>query len=650
MKHVFSLDDLSWRLSGYHPEEWLLGVSAETGVVAVPTVGPVPAKVPGSVQQALRDAGELPDWNLGVASRDCEWVENRHWIYETDLPDDWFKAGKTFRLRCLGLDYCGSVRFNNQEIARFRNSHKPCVVDLTPHLREKGNRLQIVFECPPRWLGQFGRTSEMRDWKPRFYYTWDWVSRIVQAGIWNSVLLEAADGCELGTVRLVTGADADSLKGWVEARGPVAAPAGCKVRLDLIDGGNTLKSETISADTYAAAGFAWRDLDTELWWPNGMGDQRLYTIRVTLLNASGAEADHIERRVGFRHIGWQDNEDAPDGATPWICVVNGRPVFLRGVNWTPIRPNFADVPLAEYEKRVLLYKGLHMNAFRVWGGAFLEKECFYDLCDEQGFLVWQEFPLSSSGIENYPPDDPLSIAELGEIARGYIERRRHHACLFIWCGGNELFHDKASTRPVDATHPVMVRFREIVEEMDPSRRFLTSTPSGPSFGASRDNFGKGVHWAVNGPWKAAGKLEDDWLPFWRDVDALAHTELGCPGPSDADLTRRYAGNCDPMPVGVENALWRRSPWWIESDQFAAEIGRKPESLEEYVAWGQERQTRALRAAAESSLGRFPKCGAFFLWMGHDCFPCTANTAIIDFEGNLKPAARALGEVFAKADP
>jgi beta-mannosidase len=76
-----------------------------------------------------------------------------------------------------------------------------------------------------------------------------------------------------------------------------------------------------------------------------------------------------------------------------------------------------------------------------------------------------------------------------------------------------------------------------------------------------------------------------------------------------------------------------------------EQGREPASLEEYVAWSQERQRRALGIAARSAKGRFPRCGGFLLWMGHDCFPCTANTSIIDFRGELKPAAREIGEIY-----
>jgi beta-mannosidase len=394
----------------------------------------------------------------------------------------------------------------------------------------------------------------------------------------------------------------------------------------------------------------WQDLDVDLWWPNGMGEQPLYTLTVELLNAGGDGEDRTVRTVGFKEVVWRPCEGAPVEADPWLCIVNGREVFLRGVNWTPIRPNFADVTTEQVRQRLETYRNLHMNVLRVWGGAYLERADFYALCDELGLLVWQEFPLSSSGVDNYAPDDPESIAAMAEIARSYIERRQHHVSLFIWCGGNELQDDKDGERgndggPLGLEHPLLKRLGEVVHELDPTRRYLPTSASGPRFYASPDEFGEGVHWDVHGPWKPEGALDERWAAYWGGDDALIRSEVGAPGPSSADLIRRYAGDCAPFPASYANPLWRRTSWWIEWPQFVAELGHEPETLEAYVAWGQQRQARALAIAARSCKERFPRCGGFILWMGHDSFPCTANTAILDFEGNPKPAAYALAEVF-----
>jgi len=326
-------------------------------------------------------------------------------------------------------------------------------------------------------------------------------------------------------------------------------------------------------------------------------------------------------------------------------MVNGKPIFLQGVNWTPIHPNFADTKPEDYKKLLSLYAQIGCNILRVWGGGYLEREYFYDLCDELGLLVWQEFPLSSSGCENYPPEDQKCVDEHEQIARSYIARRQHHVSLALWCGGNELMYPD-TWKPVEFTHPLIGCLKKVVESEDPTRRMLPASPSGPVFGADPEKFGQGLHWDVHGPWNCIGSLEENWYPMWKKDDALFRSELGSPGASPVEIIRRSQGNLDPVPISRENPLWRRgSLWWLDVDQFIAECGHEPKDLEEYVTWSQERQKLSLVAVAKACKKRFPRCGGIIIWMGHDCYPCNANTSIIDFDGNPKPAAIGLAEVF-----
>ncbi|MCE5184650.1 MAG: hypothetical protein LLF76_00800 [Planctomycetaceae bacterium] len=644
-------------LAGFNPFEWNLvksvhiekdDVTASPGAAATAEIRPIPAAVPGSVQKALLDAAFLPDWNYGLNARLCEWVENRHWIYEARIPDEWLTFGKQFRLRCLGLDYCGSIRLNFREILRFKNSHLTYTIDLTGDLQPSGNVLQVVFECPPRWLGQFGWTSKMTDWKPRFNYFWDWTSRLVQIGIWDGIYLEAGDAAELQDVNFTAGADPISLSGQLAVTGKACGPSDYTVEAELSEAGQAIQSASLSLNEFNTTGLCWDALPIKLWYPNGLGEQPLYTVRISLKDPAGHVHDVLERRIGFRHIEWHKCEDSRNDADPWLSVCNGEPFFLQGANWTPIRPNFADVSESEYRKRLELYRDLGFNIVRVWGGAFLEKECFYDLCDELGILVWQEFPVSSSGFgDSNPPTDDKSIEELTSIARSFIERRRHHASLILWSGGNELQEQGSNSLPITINDKLITRFAQIVREMDPGRRFLTSSPSGPSYCADAKDFGKQVHWDVHGPWKAGPDLEKDWRPYWQKDDALFRSETGAPGPCSVELIRKYKGDSAEFPCSVENPLWRRAAWWTEWSEFIMEKGRLPRDLDEYVAWGQARQAKALSIAVKACKDRFPRCGGIIIWMGHDSYPCPANTSIIDFEGNPKPAALAIGEIFRR---
>jgi beta-mannosidase len=249
----------------------------------------------------------------------------------------------------------------------------------------------------------------------------------------------------------------------------------------------------------------------------------------------------------------------------------------------------------------------------------------------------QEFPWCSSGIDNRPPDDPETVARALETARSFIERRAHHPSLILWCGGNELQEViDGRERPLAGTHPLVAALGPLVAAIDPDRRFLPTTPFGPEFSIKPENRGKGLHHCVHGPWKADGSFED-WAEWWRESDALFHAEAGAPGASPAEMIRRFAGE-PPLPGDASHPAWlHASSWWLQWDEWLA-TGGDPDDLDSYVNWSQEYQLRLLASAWRACRDRFPRCGGFIVWMGHDSFPCPVNTSILDFDGNPKPAA------------
>jgi beta-mannosidase len=658
MRTTHDLGDLDWTVAGWTPYFWRLARAVETGTVSGADVPAIPAPVPGSVQIALLDAGEIPDWNVGQQSRASEWVEHRHWIYQTTIPDEWVAdewvadewvaADATVRLRCLGLDYSGWILLNGEEIAEFSGTHRPHVVDLTGRLAASGNRLAIVFDLPPRWLGQFGYTSRVTEWKTRFNYTWDWQPRLVQIGIWDTISLEVVHGAELGVVRSHGDADPEAATGVLRVGGEASAGT---VDIELRDGERVIRSESIDAAAFAE-GVQWAGLPVELWWPNGQGAQPLYGLSVALRDAAGAEQDRVDRRVGFRHIEWRQCDDAPADADPWLCVVNGRPVFLQGVNCPPMLPNFADTTAEAYRTRVAQYRDLGLNTFRINGCGFLEKEVFYDACDEAGILIWQDCPLSSSGLDNVPPTDAGSIEAFAAILTSYIERRAHHPAVLLWSGGNELATvEEGISTPISLRHPLIARLAGVVAQLDPARRFLPGSPTGHRYTADPAEFGTGVHGNVHGPWRPPEADLASWRDYWDRLDAVFSAEMGAPGAAPADVIRQYLGDLEALPVSEDNPAWRRPfTMWIEDDEFRELHGRDPGSLEEYVAWSQARQAEALSYAVRVRKADFPRNGGVLIWCGHDCYPCSTNTSLIDFHGTPKPAAAALSEVWRSPQP
>jgi len=643
MRIRHDMSQLEWNLTGWTPELWRLQKTAELGLDANAEISSVPVVVPGSVQNALRSAGIIPDWNIGYNARLCEWVENRHWIYETAIPDTWLTKDMKYRLVCEGLDYSGWIVLNGKEVAVFRGSHMPHVFDLSNRLKEHGNILKIVFDMPPRWLGQFGRTSRIKEWKVRFNYMWDWTVRLVQLGIWDKLYFEVTDGNMIRELRCCAAANPGDSSGTLKVNGWVEGAAAV-ISISLEQNGQILRTEELHPADFNLSGADW-NLPVDLWWPNLHGNQPLYRLTVKALDGDRQVIDCRERTIGFKHVEWKPCQGAPPHADPWLCSVNGKDIFLQGVNWVPIRPNFADVTDDHYRRYLTQYRDLGFNLLRVWGGAMLEKEIFYRLCDELGIMVWQEFPLSSSGVDDYPPDEPQAIQDIVAVTKTYIARRHHHVSLLIWCGGNELITREGDAyRPVDASHPLVRQLQSTVTELDPIHRFLVTSPSGPTVHGNPGTFGYGLHWDIHGPWRPERGLEE-WRQYWLNDDALFRSELGACGASPVELIRKYAGDMNPLPINGDNPLWKRPiNWWLEINQFINEHNRHPVNVEEYVVWSQERQQQALCIAIKACKDRFPRCGGICVWMGHDCFPCAANTSIIDFEGNLKPAAKAIGMI------
>ena len=639
------LATLHWTLSGFHPCVWRHSWGIHVGDAATAEIRRIPARVPGSVQGALRAAGLLPDWNVGLQAQACEWVENREWVFETELPAEWIVPGQALRLVCDGLDGTCTVLFDGHDIGTVANAFMPQVLDFGPALAAgagvKTRILRLAFHVAPRWLGQIHRTSQVTAFKPRFNYHWDWTPRLVQIGVWDGLRLEAVPAAQFARLAVRGDAEPVSRLGALSVHGVVSGAAE-RVSVTLSHGGTILRHDGCTVAAFNADGLTWGALSVELWWPNGAGAQPLYEVRVALLDAAGRELAVEHRQVGFRHIAWAANPGARAGADPWLCVVNGTPLFLQGVNWTPVRPHFADVTPDETAARVRQYAALVCNVLRVWGGAVLEKADFYAECDARGLLVWQELPLSSSGIDNVPPDDPAFIAEMGAIAASYVARRGHHACLLAWSGGNELTDAKGV--PVDARHPLIGAMAAIFTELDPGRRFMASSPTGPRFYAKPEHLGDGDNWDVHGPWKLIEGTEDANAAYWARDDALFRSEVGVAGASPVDLIRAHAGDQACTPIAPDAPLWVRTHMWVEIDAYRA-AGGSADDLEGYVVWSQSRQARGLAVAARASKARFPACGGFIVWMGHDSFPVTANLSVLDFLGRPKPAALALAEVF-----
>jgi beta-mannosidase len=354
------------------------------------------AVVPGCVHRDLRRQALIPDPFFGTNELDLQWIEERDWEYTTafSVPAA-LLAEEVVELACDGLDTLATVYLNGRELARTDNMFISWRWNVKPRLRAGRNDLRIVFASAARALPKtrpehqpkefndsVGRSSVFR--KEQCQFGWDWGPRFVTAGIWRDLRLEAWSGNRLESVRVT---QTHAANGTVTlafapetARGDKSATYGVSLSLD---------GAVIAEVSGPIEALKSKIENPQLWWPNGHGAQPLYTVEVTARDGAGRVFGTWSRRIGLRTIALDRSKD--QWGESFRFVVNGRPVFAKGANWIPAHSFVAGLTRADYARDLQSAVRANMNMMRVWGGGIYESEDFYDVCDELGLLVWQDF-------------------------------------------------------------------------------------------------------------------------------------------------------------------------------------------------------------------------------------------------------------------
>jgi len=464
--------------------------------------------VPGCVHTDLLACGRLKDLFWRDQAKDAKWIEDWNWAYERTFTVN--EAPKDAQLIFDGLDTYASVYLNGVEIGRAENMFVPHTF-AAKSLRAGENALRVVFRSPIAMTNGLPERSAAFTWE-RLYtrrlqcaYSWDWVDRFVTMGIFRSVCLHWAEHCEIEDVRCETRAvDAFGALLFCHAdfshigeadfcRLTLHAPDGTKVyekRRRIVEDG---LSEMIDV------------MHPQLWWPNGYGGQPLYRLTVCAERETGEELDKRELKVGIRtarilqkpdlpgsknhekclelkqggHVSgnnsfWDRNEE--DEFSGFTLIVNGVKVFCKGANWVPCEP-FPSAETPEKIRKLLeMLRDANGNMVRIWGGGLFEQDAFYDICDELGLMVTQDFLMACG---SYPEWDDSFLAHLQQEAAHAARRLRNHACLMWWTGDNENAIDAdEDMADYHGRRSALRAIGPVLEQMDPNRPFLPSSPYG----------------------------------------------------------------------------------------------------------------------------------------------------------------------------
>lgn len=629
-----------WKLVGWVKHQWHYGKVMETNGFSAPVVTEIPATVPGSVQTDLFNNGIIEDWNIGTNFRNIEWVENREWVYTKKFT----VSGKAeqYHLYFEGLDFNGLVFVNDKQVLNFNEMMIPYRADVTDAVfLDKENELKIVFLQPPEVDGQVGYTSKTSILKSRFNYGWDWCPRLVNIGVYRDVWLELVNSAYINDFYPKTTLNENGGNIECNLNFNATKNTDLKLKLTVSKDGKILdetQSEFSAKVGENTAKITLDNLDVQKWFPRGFGKQPLYTAEIFLLDDEGNVLASEKKQVGFKKIEYVVPDDAPIGTLPYSVKINDTLIPLRGINWVPISPFYGSVRKEDYVFFIERFAKMNCNIIRVWGGAMMENPIFYDLCDAYGIMVWQDFPQSSSGIDNTPNEDPTFIENLLKISKQHILTGRSHVSLTYWCSGNELY--LPNYLPVDEEISGNVKaLGDLVRKHSPEILYLPDTPSrvvDPRFNGESE--GGWINGDAHGPWDFIG-VDRHYTHFYNEKSVL-FSEVGTPSCARVDALKKYCTK-DIWPPSYRTEFWSsRGAWWIRLDELTEIFGKfedYPDKLAAYAAASRFIQGESLKTICSAVRYFDTKKTGMIVWMGSEPFPNAQNTSLLEFDGYAKPS-------------
>lgn len=443
--------------------------------------------MPAQVQDVLLVHKKIPEEFLVGWCENVNWMADYDWVYKTSFIRPETEKGKGARLIFKGLDTVADVYLNGKLICEHDNFYLPDEADVTDILEDENDliihfhRIIDVLEekkkkMKPEWIGHVPDAKMVRkpihDFDPHNKWGAEYqgaVPYFSAIGVYRDILVEYYEKAEIQKLDVL--ADATTTKdGLIRLSAQGVSEKNAVLKYNLKDKeGNVVKSEEIPVNPIHGTWNIRKDIYVEapeLWYPIGHGEAYLYTYEVQLI-VEDEVADEKVKRIGFKNVVVK---------APFEFFINGERIRMWGGSLDPLQ-GWTHVFLRDRAERMFeLLENSHYNLLRIWGEGIPYPDEFYDMCDERGFLVWQEF------FMGYGP-----IAESQEYVEEYIKestvlvnRLKHHACLMMWCGGNEtLLGAQIERRPEFGKEVVEKVYTRVVNEHDPGRYYL---PSSPYFG------------------------------------------------------------------------------------------------------------------------------------------------------------------------
>jgi len=620
------------------------------------------AVVPGVVQLDLQQNKVIPDPFSAAFEEKLQWLSDTGWVYEKyfELDRDFF-ANRNIQLVCEGLDTYAKVYVNDSLVITADNMFKSWYANVKQFLRIGYNRIKVEFpsitkvnkvfydELPYKLPGDERVVCR----KAAYQFGWDWGPTYVTMGIWRPIYIKYWKYVDVLGVNFIQKSLTDSLARMSASfvmKSSLTDTADFKLMFDstVFFEGRELLTKGVNAIR-----IDFDMINPKRWWPNGMGAPIRYNLGYQVWFAGRKEAEG-HQKIGLRTV--ELIQEADSIGKSFYLKVNGKPVFIRGANYIPMDNFPSRVTDSMYTALIKDVDTSNINMLRVWGGGIYENDIFYDLCDEKGIMVWQDFMFANA---MYPEDDQFFRSVRDEVIQNIVRLRRHPS-IVLWCGNNEMeegwynwgwvkeygYNKQDSSR-------IYRNYRKIFKEFIPYAllRHDTLRPyisSSPMHGWGREESlreGDLHYWGV---WWGKEPFE-----MYNEKVGRFVSEYGFQGFPDYSTIEKFAPPSERhLGSNVMNAHQKHPVGYEIIDEYMKRDYIVPIDFEMYAYVSQLLQADGLKTAIEAHRRAKPACMGTMYWQLNDSWP-VVSWSTIDYYGKKKAsyyaASRAYRDFFVKPE-
>jgi len=651
----------------------ILSLNSDWSLINKKKLIDIPAEVPGTVFETLIDNDIIEDPFYGLREHEVSWLYESEWIYKTEFNLD----HKNILLRFHGLDTISEIILNGENLGFTDNMFTRYEYNVKSMLRSEGNDLTVKFKSPT----QTAREQKEKKGidlntgyaaipgvpylrKAQYSFGWDWGPKLPDIGIWQPVELVGYDNIRIDSFyvaqKLHYNKDVDTITNLREITDLGVMSAYLLIKINLESDLSVKEMEQYSLmvelkapdSKIATKEVSVNDLILQvefnieypyLWWSHDLGTPNLYDLSVTIKKEG--IVDSVTKKLGIREV--RLIQKADEWGESFYFRLNGVPIFAKGANWIPID---SFIPRGKrrglYKSNLINAKEANMNMIRVWGGGIYEDNLFYEICDELGIMVWQDFPFACAV---YPYEEDFQ-EKIKQEASQNIQRLRNHPSLALWCGNNEVeWLMKMELQISKITEEDQINkfesgYREIFEKLlpkllqlyDPDHFYWPSSPSngflGENLGTINPNspdIGDSHFWDVwhrNKPFKAYREFNSRFMSEfgYESFPSIKTIEDVCPS-EQFDFFSPIMENHQKNSAGNKKIL-----------KYMKKRFEIPHEFENQVILSQITQAEAIEYGVEHwrrNRNDFHCMGALY-WQLNDCWP-VASWSSLDYFNRWK---------------